>query len=699
MKFGRGKRLALGWLALVTPVPLPFNDVLEWPVFIVYAALVLLFLRRAQRDPDRWLPAWAMNVIGLAYLPFFYIDLTVLGHGRLVGPVLHLGLFALVVKLYSLSRERDKWQTVIGLFFLFLASMGTSVHPSIMLYLGCFVAVALALLARFAWFHILGQYGRDETDLGKVPLRGFLVVATIGALLLAVPFFTLLPRIRSPYIVGRGTSFGAELEAAGFTDDVTLDSIGEIRNSRGVALRLQWQEGSLPEDPENMRFKAATYDLFGGATWRRSPPLTTLRRGRGLRYTLRTDPPPVRWATIWLRPLRSTSLPLPVETTIVEPGVLSLKVDQGGAVTLPQPILGTLEYRVALASRPILLGAPPPSEGGSTLDTSGVTPRMRTLATRVMGQGTAAERVARLENHLVERFEYTTTLLGAGQSGNPLDSFLFETRRGHCELFASSMVLLLRTQGIPARLVTGFLGGEYNPFEGYVIVRDSNAHAWVEAYVGPGPNEGWRIYDPTPPSGRPSADTGGAWRLGQQAYDFLLFRWDRYVLTFGVGDQAEILRRLYSAWTSLRGLFSSEKKEESPASPEGPVAIPTPHQSPVAGLSASPLAIAGAVLFLLATIAVILWIVLRRRPLTSATAYQRLRHRLSRGGTPLPGSLPPLAVRQLANDRFPNAAAPAARVIDFYVRETYAGEPLEETEQDDLRTALKEAEAGLRKVG
>ncbi|HXU29871.1 MAG TPA: DUF3488 and transglutaminase-like domain-containing protein [Thermoanaerobaculia bacterium] len=697
MKFARGKRIALGWLALVAPLPLPFNDVLEWPVFVVYSALVVLFLRRAARDPERWLPTWAMNVIGLAYLPLFYIDLTVLGGGRLVGPVLHLGLFALVVKLYALSKEPDKWQAVIGIFFLFLAAMGTSVHPSIMLYLAGFVAVSLALLARFAWFHILAQYGHDETGFGRVPLGGFLTVATVGALLLAVPFFALLPRVRSPFIVGRGASFGAELEAAGFTDDVTLDSIGQIRNSRGVALRLQWQQGSTPEDPENMRFKAATYDLFGGASWRRSPTAGPLPRGRGLRYTLRSNPP-VRWATIWLRPLHSTSLPLPVETAIVEPGVLSLAVDQGGAVSLPHTVIDTLQYRVGLAQQPVLLGEPPPPLGGSTLDTEGITPRMRNLATEVMGQGTAAERVSRLESHLVQKFDYSTTLLGAGQNGNPLDTFLFVTRRGHCELFASSMVLLLRSQGIPARLVTGFLGGEYNPFEGYVVVRDSNAHAWVEAYVGPGPNEGWRIYDPTPPAGRPSADEGGFWRLGQQAYDFVLFRWDRYVLTFGVGDQAEILRRLYSAWSSLRHLFSSEKADSANSSNE-PVALPAPQQAPAASFSASPLAIAGAVLFLLATIALILWLVLRRRPLTPAAAYQRLRQRLARGGVPLPGSLPPLAVRQFAKDKYPNAAAPAAKIIDFYVRETYAGEPLQETEQEDLRTALKEAEAGLRKAG
>src|SRR6185295_15505593 len=195
LRFGRGKREALGWLALVAPIPLPWNEVLEWPVFVAYAGIVVLFLRRARRDPERWLPRWAMNLIGLAYLPFGWLDLAVLGHGRIVGPILHLGLFALLVKLFSLAREADKWQAAIGIFFLFLAAMGTSVHPSIVLYVALFAVAGLSLLVRFAWYHVLAQFGRDEAELGPVPLRGFVAVATVASLLVAVPFFALLPRI------------------------------------------------------------------------------------------------------------------------------------------------------------------------------------------------------------------------------------------------------------------------------------------------------------------------------------------------------------------------------------------------------------------------------------------------------------------------------------------------------------------------
>jgi len=263
MSFGRQKRLLLGFLAFVAPLPLPFNDVVEWSVLLVYLLGVLLFLRRASLDEPTWLPLWAMNVIGFAYLPIFIVDLLVLGRGRLVHPVIHLCLFALLVKLFSLRRERDKWQAVLGVFFLFLASMGTSVHPSIALYLLLFVVLGLVLLSRFAFLHVLSGFGREEPALAVLPLKGFLSAATVAIALLAVPLFALLPRVRQPFIVGRGAGTGTLIEAAGFSDAVTLDSIGVIRNSREVALRVLDEKRSTPSPSANeLRFKASTYDIY-----------------------------------------------------------------------------------------------------------------------------------------------------------------------------------------------------------------------------------------------------------------------------------------------------------------------------------------------------------------------------------------------------------------------------------------------------
>ncbi len=696
MTFGRQKRLLLGILALLAPLPLPFNEVVAWPVVAAYMVGVVYFLRRASLDTPRWLPLWAMNMLGLVYLPLFFLDLLVLTRGRLLQPVLHLILFALLVKLFALTRERDKWQAAVGIFFLFLASMGTSVHPTIVLYLLSFLVLTLVMLTRFAFLHVLAGFGREDPELARIPLGGFLAFCTLLTVVLAVPLFAFLPRVPSPYIVGRGSGLGQTIEAAGFSDEVSLDSIGQIRSSRDVALRLL-DEGGLSPDRE-IRFKASTYDVYQGGTWRRSPGRAMLQRDNGMRFTLDRRPP-VRWARIYLPPLRSSSLPLPVETAVVEPRSSTLLLNEGGAVSFGFNPVELVEYRVGMINEPVLLAkAPSELPSDPALDLAGVTPRISALARSVMGQGTPAARAQRLESHLNSSYEYTLDFRGRS-AVNPIEDFLFRYKSGQCEYFASSMVLMLRSQGIPARLVTGFLGGEYNPFEGYYIVRDSNAHAWVEAYVA---GQGWRIYDPTPPAGRPSAQSEGIPLLMRQAWDFVVFRWDRYVLTFGLYDQLRIFGSLRQMWTDLWKVFDRQDggKPDSPAVvPTGPLGQATP--VPDTGMPKIPLTL---LLGLIATAAAVVVIFLKLRPpLTATRAYTRLRRRLGRSlgrnGAPLPDSAPPLAVRAQTAHRFPEAAEPAAKVIAFYLRESFGGEPLADDEREALKTALQEAERGMRKAG
>ena len=690
MNFGRQKRLLLGWMALLAPIPLPFNEVVGWLVVALYSVGVLVFLRRASLDPPRWLPAWGMNVLGLAYLPIFLLDLFGFRRG-LVQPVLHLCLFAVLVKLFAIVRERDKWQALIGVFFIFLAAMGTSVHPTIVLYLLGFLVLALVLLTRFAFLHVLAGFGREDPALARTPLRGFLLVATAATIALAVPLFLLLPRVRAPFIIGRGGNTGLIIEAAGFSDEVTLDSIGRIRGSREVAMRVLEQGATDPS--REMRFKAATYDVYQGGSWRRSPSRGHLPRGRGGRFRL-SPAAPVHWATIWLQPLQSQSVPLPVETAVIEPQSSSLGIDEGGAVSFPFSPLEVREYRVGLTRGEVLAGSPPAGARDSALNLAGVTPRIAALAGRVMDRGTAAERARRLENYLMDNYAYTLDFVGRSPE-NPIEEFLFRHHSGQCEYFASSMVLMLRSQGIPARLVTGFLGGDYNPFEGYTIVRDNNAHAWVEAYL---PGQGWRIFDPTPPAGRPAAAGEGGWLLAQQAWDFVIFRWDRYVLTFGLYDQLRIFSGLRDTWGEFWSIFKREDKAEAPApaleglDPTSVLQPDTPRRLPNVPL---PLALG------LALVAAAAWILyLRLRPpLTATTAYRRLRRRLGRAGPPLADSVPPLRLQREAETRYPAAAEPAARVIAFYLRESFGGQELEDEDLEALKAALEEAERGMRKAG
>ena len=118
MSFLREKRLLLGYLALGAPLPLPFNEVLEWPVLFLYWLLVIVFIRRAENPALKPLSNTHLNILGTLYLPVLVFDLwSALSRGQLVPTLLHMILFVLLVKLFAIRQEKDKWQILLAIFF------------------------------------------------------------------------------------------------------------------------------------------------------------------------------------------------------------------------------------------------------------------------------------------------------------------------------------------------------------------------------------------------------------------------------------------------------------------------------------------------------------------------------------------------------------------------------------------------------
>lgn len=676
MTFERRRRLLLGGLALLAPLPLPLNGVVGWAPLSAFWLLTALFLVRSERGGFDVLPIWAMNVLGLLYVPFLLIDLSSSWQGGVMRSLVHLILFALAVKLFSLRRDRDGWHAFLAVFFLFLAAVGTSVHPATVLYLGAFLVGGLWTVVRFTAFDVLAARGVAGEPAPAVPVGGFVGAATVLVSLGAVPLFVFLPRLEQPYLFGPGGAAGAS--AAGYVGRLHLDSIGTVRTGRAVVLRFA-PEGPLP-DAERLRFRAATFDEFTGETWRRRHRPTELLRRSGDGFFRLAEGTPRHWLEVWQGRAAGSNLPLPLATAALDVQVPVLSVDEAGIVSLPIPPTATFGYRVGLRRGAV---------AGETdvvrpidLDARAVTPRMAALAREVMGDGEAVERVQRLERHLLREYRYTLDL-GLVPTASPIERFLFDSRAGHCEYFATAMVLLLRAEGIPARLVSGYLGAELNPLEGYYIVRQTQAHAWVEAHLE---ERGWTTFDPTPPAGRPMPGDGGLFGLLAQTYDYLLFRWDRYVLTYGFFDQLGLLGRARELWLSLWDGGSSGVADEADA--VGEQAASTPPGLPAWWLRAA---------MVVAVLLAALWLWRARTPWNATRAYRQLRTRWARRRPELEW-LPPLEVERRITHRNPAAAPAARRLVGLYLEESFAGRTLTDAELADLRVAVRTLRRELRRA-
>ncbi len=171
------------------------------------------------------------------------------------------------------------------------------------------------------------------------------------------------------------------------------------------------------------------------------------------------------------------------------------------------------------------------------------------------------EKIRTIEQYLKENYRYSLEVEASAKEA-PIDDFLFTQKKGYCEQYATAMVLLLRAVGIPARLVTGFLAGEWNPYGQYYIVRNSDAHAWVEAWF---PKSGWVRFDPTPTSF--SKTKSPVMILLAQAFDILRWQWNRYIISYDLSDQMRVMtevkerghrfqENLYSSWSAFTKRFS-----------------------------------------------------------------------------------------------------------------------------------------------
>ncbi len=537
----------------------------------------LLLMRKSFNISERW-----TSYLTLAYFVFYVADYFYFSQS-FVNATVHMVLFSMVIKIFSVRRDRDLIYLAILSFMMVLAAAVLTVDTLFLLTFSLFIVVAIATFVSLEMrrSELDGvaagvppqQDGRFHRALaGGSALLGLLTLGGAGLI------FLILPRVSSAGYLHTFTSQGSIV--SGFSQDVRLGGIGTIQQSSAVVMHVQVTYGKLPAD---VKWRGTALANFDGQRWWNASEAPAFRGLNNAPLDLSRVAP----TAFYSGAVRPSPVPTFRYRVVMEPLGLNLFF----LAPVPTKISG--DYRVVgvLSNGTVAVGPPSPDVLASTdPDTAQIIgiysaeadardpqpfvrnsvsnvypaaianiyrqlplrldPRIAELARRVTASDDSNYARARsIQAYLKTNYSYTLELPGVN-APDQLAYFLFDRKKGHCEYFATSMAIMLRTLGIPTRVVNGFRGGEYNDLIGSYIVREQDAHSWVEVYF---PEFGWVTFDPTP--SRPAGARADKWaRLGLYT-DALREMWREWVVNYDFSHQMKLSSELSATTGKAQSSF------------------------------------------------------------------------------------------------------------------------------------------------
>ena len=536
-------------LAAVALVVLPHLPRMPWwiTLFAVGVGLFkLLLLRRQRHQPPRVLLA-LMTVAGSAGVFFYYSTLL----GKQAGVALLIIMLAL--KLLELHTVRDARLVIYLSYFLVITNFLFTQTIPIALYMFVATLVITAALS------VITHSSRERPVSNHLRLAAVLLAQALPIMLVLFVFF---PRVVGPIW---GLPKDAYAGMTGLSDTMTPGAISSLAQSDATAFRVEFF-GPAPA-AELRYWRGPVLWHTDGRTWSpgrlssypRKPPEAMQNRGEAVRYAITLEGHDKPWLL---------ALDLPAE--------------------ISRRALYTVDFQW-LSYRPVRERIRYEATSWPHYNTGPLEPQLRKAALQLPEQvSTRVEALVRdwrtradsdravvqqaLDYFHEQPFVYTLQPPRLGD--DPVDEFLFGTRRGFCEHYAAAFVVLMRSAGIPARVVTGYQGGEYNPVGDYWLIRQADAHAWAEVWL---PDAGWLRVDPTAAvaperidqaldldlqaAGAPArfrlAESGllaRGWRRLHFALDAVNNNWNQWVLSYGPQRQLELLSALGFKQASWREL-------------------------------------------------------------------------------------------------------------------------------------------------
>ena len=514
----------------------------------VATVLALAGTLLAYLEPGRLRISTAVwNLVGLAALTLALAAWRV-GGAHPLTVLAHLTVF---FQLYRLLARR----TVSGMQICYLIAFSQLALASILTIHFVFLVVCIGFAVSVTWALLLLRLRMalaEAEQAAPVAVPRFVgltyvayVTSMTAALLMgAVLVFLVMPRLQ----IGLANRYSSTVHVSGFSEEVRLGDVGSILRRNEPVMRVEVRDRAGEPLDAPRYYHGLALDRFDGRRWKLASAAPV--RLVNSRFPLDERPMPAqaqisqRFA---LEPMNSRVIffvSTPVEL-LVPLTHIEAATTEGFFFPLDS---GRPEYRVySDVARPTpeqfraATGDYPSDIAPHYLQLPSTSERVRQLASTWVGKGgTPYDGVLVMQQRLREDFVYSLDQPSGG-ADDPVDHFLFESREGHCEFYATAMAVLLRSAGVPARVVNGFHGGDYNPAGDYFIVRQRHAHSWVEVYF---PGLGWQLFDPTPTASSPGDQAQLRFTALVQGWlDIAGVRWRRLVLEYDQADQFGALDR------------------------------------------------------------------------------------------------------------------------------------------------------------
>ena len=494
-----------------------------------------------------------IDLISVLYAVLYPYDLFQ-GSKDFVIATVHLVLSVGSLRLISAATDRDYFFVKILSFLALVSAALVSANATFVL---CFIVQVGFSVATFS-SHEIRKAGRKPRIAGVHSYQGIsrrlcmqAGFVTVGILGVAFLLFFILPRTARA-AMSRFIPEGMHI--TGFSNEVKLGAIGQLQQRQTLMFHARLGASSVPIDGRRLKWRGAALSQFDGKRWwNRDRQQELLKLEHRLLRTgnqVHEGRPGRRFHyEVQLAGISSDALFFAGSPEFINVPAPFLYRVNGNNYRLPSATWERIRYEADTflddeeADGSLRLSE---EERQAHLELPVLDGRIWQLARQATGEVHSSLAQARqIEQFLRKNYSYTLELPKV-EATDPVAQFLFERKQGHCEYFASTMAVMLRINGIPSRVVTGFLGGQLNPVSGWYLVRASNAHSWVEAWFS---GRGWIAFDPTPNS------TGIAaapfWRHWANYLDATELLWQDWVMNFDSDRQSNLAYRLEMASRSL----------------------------------------------------------------------------------------------------------------------------------------------------